>query len=91
MTIGDALYRCSFCLESKPLTDEHWYFRKTGRYAGHVTGWCKPCHTLYYRHYEAELAPADLARRRLRQLAWERRTRGVDPARYRRSKYEAAS
>jgi len=87
--------RCPKCGRTFPRTAEFWYFHKTGVRRGNVTGYCKAggCQSAAcrWRDSEGNLTAFGLARRRLAQRDAMRRLHATDPARYRRSKYEAAS
>ena len=81
---------CSKCGLRKPLTEQFWYFKQSGKYRGNVTGYCRHCQNAYCRRYDAtKLTPVQLARRRLQQRDWKRRKEGYNPDRFRVSVYEA--
>lgn len=72
-------YRCNRCGASKPATADHYYFNARGR----VTSYCKPCMSDYQRERVAGRNDYLRERDRRQRLAYARRTRGYDPARYR--------
>jgi hypothetical protein len=83
---------CPKCGRTFPVTAQYWYLYQTGPRRGRPTGYCRAsgCQNRVCREYEATVVTgARLARRRLQQLAYQRRAQGYDPERYRGSKYEA--
>lgn len=82
--------RCPRCTETKPMTDEHWYFHKSGPKEGLVTGWCRVCQRAYNRAntWERTLSGLKLARRCAQKREYNRRRSGVRPERWRESWYD---
>lgn len=89
MMVGEGLERCPRCGQTKALTSEHFYFRRSD---GQRTGFCKTCHRSYMRAYRATKPDAicspeaRLWHRLLVREAYRRR-RGVTPDRYRPRRY----
>jgi hypothetical protein len=68
MRVGTDAVRCPRCGEVKERTAEHFYFAQTGRRAGAITGFCRPCHRAYLRERIPDAA--ERARRKAYHRAW---------------------
>ena len=80
MRVGTTHYRCPNCRRVLPADRAHFYVGRTGKQAGRLSGYCRPCTLAVNRAYEQ--TDRQRARRRVYRRDYYRRTHAVPPDRY---------
>ena len=75
MSTDDLYHRCPRCARLLPRTPDWFYFARSGKRAGQITGYCRPCMAGWQR--DRVRSADEVLRRRRYARDWARRRRAT--------------